>query len=148
MCDRLDKTWRIKKYQQITYSQLQFNCNLFTQARNTYWRILLNSLKGVGAFQIELKFNVLDLDERGKQEYPKKNFSGREGEPVTVSDKLNLHMAWTPRFDHLPRWREKSVVTNAPPLLPSPVSWVNKLQLQCIYILHVALIFQYIKDGP
>ena len=72
----------------------------------------------------------------------------KENHAVTVNDKLNLHMASTPRFDHLPRWREKSVVTNAPPLLPFPVSWVNKLQLQCIYVQHVALIFQYIKDGP
>ena len=119
MCDRLDKTWRIKKYQQITYSQVQFNCNLFTQAGNTYWRILLTSFNLSVHSRSNWNLTVLDLDERGKQEYPKKNFSGLEGEPVTVNDKLNLS---TPRFDHLPRWREKSVVTNAPLLLPSPVS--------------------------
>lgn len=76
MCDRLDKTWRIKKYQQITYLQLQFNCNLFTQARNTYWRILLNSLKGVGAFQIELKFNSVGFRWEGKTRVPEEKLLG------------------------------------------------------------------------
>ena len=146
MCDRLDKTWRIKKYQQITYSQVQFNCNLFTQAQNTYWRILLNSLKGVGAFQIELKFNSVGFRWEGKTRVPEEKLLGARRR--TSNGQWQTQPTYGVDAEIWPRWREKSVVTNAPPLLPSPVSWVNKLQLQCIYILHVALIFQYIKDGP
>ena len=48
----------------------------------------MNSFKRVRAFQIELEFEVLVFEERGKPECPEKNLSGQGREPTTTSTHL------------------------------------------------------------
>ena len=56
---------------------------------------------------------MLVLEERGKPEYPEKNFSkqGRES-----TDKLNPHMTLSPGIDPGPHWWEASALNTVPNL--------------------------------
>ena len=59
---------------------------------------------------------MLVFEERGKPEYPEKNLSEQRRE--RTNNKLNPHMASTPRFEPGQHWWEASALTTAPPLLP------------------------------
>ena len=59
---------------------------------------------------------VLVFEERGKPEYPEKNFSEQR---ERTNNKLNPHMASTPGFEPRPHWWEASALTTAPPLPPT-----------------------------
>ena len=58
----------------------------------------MNSFKRVRAFQIELEFEVLAFEERGKPEYPEKTSWER------TNNKLYPHMASTPGVEPGPHW--------------------------------------------
>ena len=62
---------------------------------------------------VELEFEMLVFEERGKPEYPEKTFVARE----RTNNKLNPNMASTPGFEPGPHWWEASALTAAPPLL-------------------------------
>ena len=57
----------------------------------------MNSFKRVRAFQIELEFESVGFEERGKPEYPGKNLSEQGREPTT-----NLTHIWCQRRELKP----------------------------------------------
>ena len=60
---------------------------------------------------------MLVFEERGKPEYPERNFL-EQGREETTNNKLNPHMASTPGFEPRPHWWEASALTTAPSLTP------------------------------
>ena len=68
--------------------------------------ILKKTFKRVPAFPMELEFERVGFEERGKPEYTKKNLSEQLDR---TNNKLNPHMEWTPRPDlnpsHISRGR-------------------------------------------
>ena len=61
---------------------------------------------------------MLDFEERGKPEDPKKNLSEQGREPTT---NVNPHMTPSPRIQSGTHWWEARALTTAPSLLPSGV---------------------------
>ena len=75
----------------------------------------MDSFKRVRAFQIELEFGGVSFCGEGKTGVPgEKPLGARE----RTDNKLNPHMASTPRFESGLHWWEASALTTAPPLLP------------------------------
>ena len=72
-------------------------------------------MKRVRAFQIELELESVGFQGEEKTGVPgEKPLGARE----RTNNKLNPHMASTPRFEPGPHWWEASTLTTAPSLLP------------------------------
>jgi len=68
------------------------------------------------ALEFPIKLELLILVEGGKLENPEKNSLGAR---TRTNNKLNLLMTPGPGFESAPHWWEVSIITAAPPLLPS-----------------------------
>lgn len=112
---------------------VQFNCSLFTRAQNSYTEEFFRTRLNMSVnSRSNWNSKVLDLDERGKPEYPPKtNFSERGRQPGINSTRI-----WRRRRDlTTSTLAGEECCHHCSILALFPVSWVNKLQL---HVLHVA----------
>ena len=75
----------------------------------------MNSFKRVRAFQIELEFGSVGFLGEGKIGVPGDKPLGAT---ERTNNKLNPHIASTPRVEPGPHWWEASALTTVPPFLP------------------------------
>ena len=75
----------------------------------------MNSFKCVRAFQIEVEFGSVGFCGKGKTGAAREKPLGARDR---TNNKLNPHVASTPRFEPKPHWWEASALTTATPFLP------------------------------